>query len=110
MKRIVSGSWDSNGARISFSQTCHFCGYCDGGRGASGRSPQRLPRLAAVEDPDRGVGAAPGAFQAAQEMMLAEARQVEETAPLGVAEGALEIGGLYAGPELVLVDADDPRH
>src|SRR5687767_11920788 len=56
----------------------------------TGRSPQRLPRLAAVEDPDRGVGAAPGAFQAAQEMMLAEARQVEETAPLGVAEGALE--------------------
>ena len=43
-------------------------------------------------------------------MVLAEARQVEETAPLGVAEGALEIGGLDAGPELVLVDADDPGH
>ena len=42
--------------------------------------------------------------------MLAETRQVEKAAPLGVAEGALEIGGLYAGPELVLVDADDPSH
>ena len=42
--------------------------------------------------------------------MLAEARQVEETAPLGVAQGALEIGGLYIGPELVFVDAQDLGH
>ena len=42
--------------------------------------------------------------------MFAQARQVEETAPLGVAEGALEIGGFDAEPELVLVDADDPGH
>ena len=43
-------------------------------------------------------------------MVFAETRQVEEAAPLGLAQGALEIGGLYAGPQLVLVDADDPRH
>src|SRR5204863_2823980 len=74
------------------------------------RSPQRLPRLAAVEDPDRGITAAPGAFQAAQKMVLAEARQVEKAAPLGVAEGALEIGRLHAGLELVFMDADDLAH
>jgi hypothetical protein len=43
-------------------------------------------------------------------MVFAEARQVEETAPFGIAEGALEIGGFYAGPELVFVDADDTAH
>ena len=39
-------------------------------------------------------------------MVLAETGQVEETAPRGIAEGALEIGGLYAGPQLILVDAE----
>ena len=77
---------------------------------AARRAVPTFPRLAAVEDPDRGIAAAPGAFQAAQEMVLAETRQVEKATPLGVAEGALEIGGLYAGPELVLMDADDPSH
>jgi hypothetical protein len=80
--RIVSGSWESNGARISFSQTCRFSGCCDGGSGAPDgpHSVSHASRLSKVK-----------------------------TAPFGVTHGALEIGGLDAGPQLVLMDADDPR-
>lgn len=37
--------------------------------------------------------------------MLAETRRVDQAAPLGVAQGALEVGRLDAGSQLMLVDA-----
>jgi hypothetical protein len=39
-----------------------------------------------------------------------EPGQLEQTAPLGVAQGSFEIRLLHAGFELVLVDADDLGH
>ena len=43
-------------------------------------------------------------------MVRGEAWQVEEAAAFGVMQGALEIGALHAGLELVLVDADHLGH
>src|SRR5262249_6113021 len=74
------------------------------------RAPQLLPGLTALEDPDRRIGAAPRALQPFDEMMRGKAGEIEQTAPLGVAERPLEVGVADAGLQLVLVDADDLAH
>jgi hypothetical protein len=66
--------------------------------------------LAALEDPDRGVGSASRPFQAAQKMVRGEAWKIEEAAAFSVMQGALEIGVLHAGLEFVLMDADHLGH
>lgn len=57
-ERIVCGSWKSNGARVSFSQTC-FCVYGDGERGGPGGPHSFSHAFAPFTDPDRGMRAAP---------------------------------------------------
>src|SRR5438094_426645 len=69
-----------------------------------------MPGTAALEYPDRGIGAAPRALQSLHEVMLDQTGEIENAAALGVVHGALEIDITRLRFELVLVDADYLRH